>query len=166
MRTTRRLRRTPREHFFVQLGVRRGHWLWSRRTGTHRYSAGGTYTIALHITDNANQTSYAIQTVTVVAPPPPTVHVGDLDGSRTAAQKSWSAKVTIGFHTENHGGAAGVTVTGVWDDGAAGTCTTDGIRPVLSEPGRHPAQNVERQVQGDWGDSFLVRVQPRRQSRS
>ncbi len=133
---------------------------------TYRYSAGGTYTIALTVTDNANQTSYAIQMVTVVAPPPPTVHVGDLDGSSTAAQKSWTANVTIWVHTENHGGAAGVTVSGVWDDGAAWNVHDRWIRPVLSQPGRYTPQDVERQLHGDGGDPFLFRVQPRRQSRS
>ena len=53
------------------------------------------------------------------------MHVGDLDGSSTATQKSWSATVTIGFHTESHGDAASVTVSGVWDDGSPGTCLTD-----------------------------------------
>ena len=95
------------------------------RAASHQYLAGGAYTITLTVTDNTNQTSALSWMVTVVAPPPPTMHVGDLDGSSTAAQKSWSAKVTIGFHTENHGAAAWVTVSGVWDDGSPGTCFTD-----------------------------------------
>ena len=54
------------------------------------------------------------------------MHVGDLDGSITATQKSWTAKVMIEIHTENHGGVAGVEVSGVWADGSPATCTTDG----------------------------------------
>ena len=110
------------------------------RAASHQYPTGGTYTIALNVTDNANQTSLVSRTVTVVAPPPPTVHVSGFDGSSTAAQKWWTANVTIGFHTENHGGAAGVTVTGVWDDGAAGTCTTDGYGRCSMSRGATPPE--------------------------
>lgn len=93
--------------------------------GTYRYFAGGTYTITLTVADHANQTSTASRTVTVVAPPPPTMHVGDLDGSSTTVKNSWYPYVTIAFHTENHGSVAGVGVSGVWDDGSPSTCTTD-----------------------------------------
>jgi hypothetical protein len=34
--------------------------------------------------------------------------------------------VTIAVHTESHGSAGGVTVTGTWDDGSTATCTTNG----------------------------------------
>lgn len=34
--------------------------------------------------------------------------------------------VRLKIHTENHGIAGGVMVSGVWDDGAPGMCVTDG----------------------------------------
>jgi hypothetical protein len=94
--------------------------------------------------------------VTVVAPPSP-MHLGDLEGSSTAAQKWWSANVTIGFHTGSHGGAAGVTVTGVWDDGAAGTCTTDGSGRYSLSRGATPPKmsSVTFTVTGATHSSFV-----------
>ncbi len=138
----------------------------SGRTPSYQYLTGGTYWVSLRVTDNFNQTSTLTRPVTVVAPPPPAVHVGDLDGSSTTTQKWWNANVTIEFHTENHGGAAGVTVS--WRVGRWRRWNVHDrwIRPVLGEPGRYTAQNVERQLHGDGGDPFLFRVQPRRQSRS
>jgi hypothetical protein len=45
---------------------------------------------------------------------------------RVCPTLSWNANVTIEIHTENHGIAGGVMVSGVWDDGSPGTCFTDG----------------------------------------
>jgi Tol biopolymer transport system component len=108
------------------------HWYFqdgaygSGRTPSYQYLTGGTYWVSLTVTDNFNQTSTSIRPVTVVAPPPPAIHVGDLDGSSTTTQKWWNANVTIEIHTENHGVAGGVMVSGVWDDGSPGICVTDG----------------------------------------
>jgi hypothetical protein len=108
------------------------HWYFqdgaygSGRTPSYQYLTGGTYWVSLTVTDNFNQTSTLIRPVTVVAPPPPAIHVGDLDGAGTTTQKSWNANVTIEIHTENHGIAGGVMVSGVWDDGSPGMCFTDG----------------------------------------
>jgi Tol biopolymer transport system component len=96
------------------------------RTSSYQYLTGGTYWVSLRVTDNFNQTGTLSGPVTVVAPPPPAIHVGDLDGASTTTQKSWNANVTIEIHTENHGIAGGVMVSGVWDDGSPGTCLTDG----------------------------------------
>ncbi|MDQ3417575.1 MAG: PKD domain-containing protein [Acidobacteriota bacterium] len=99
------------------------------RVGSYTYVAAGSYTVTLTVADVANQTSTASQTVTVVVPPPPppppTMHVGDLDGTGATLRKSWTATVTIGLHVESHGPADGVTVSGAWNDGSSGTCTTD-----------------------------------------
>ena len=95
------------------------------RITIHTYQSSGTYTITLTVGDAANQTSTVSQTVTVVAPPPPAMHVGDLEASSTTVQKWWHPQVTISLHTENHGSLAGVQITGVWDDGATSTCVTD-----------------------------------------
>jgi Tol biopolymer transport system component/PKD repeat protein len=92
------------------------------RTPSFQYPAGGTYAVTLWVTDNINQMSNTSAMVTVVGPP---MHLGDLDGASTTTQKSWNANVTIEVHTENHGAAAGVEVSGVWADGFPATCTTD-----------------------------------------
>ncbi len=77
--------------------------------------------------------------VTAVAPPPPAMHVGDLDGASTTNQKSWNANVTIDVHTESHGSAGGVAVSGTWDDGSTATCTTNGSgRCAVSRAGIPP----------------------------
>ena len=139
------------------------HWYFqdgaygNGRTASHQYLAGGTYAITLTVTDNTNKTNHLTRPVTAVAPPPPAIHVGDLDGSSMAAQKWWTANVTIGFHTGNHGGAAGVTVTGVWDDGAAGTCTTDGYGRCSVSRGATPPKmsSVSFTVTGATHSSFV-----------
>ena len=62
------------------------------------------------------------------APPPPTVqvHVGDLEGSRTANNKSWSATVTVTVHSSNDAAVGGATVAGTWTGAATGgtSCVT------------------------------------------
>jgi len=96
------------------------------RTSGYQYLTGGTYWVSLTVTDNSAQTSTLTRPVTVVAPPPPAIHVGDLDGASMPTSKWWTAHVTIEIHTENHGRAGGVMVSGAWDDGSPGTCVTDG----------------------------------------
>ena len=99
---------------------------WSiDRTGTHDYWAAGTYTIALTVNDSAGQAVTASRTVTVAPSPPVAIHIGDIDGSTSNQPKTWNAYATIDVHTAAHGAAAGTTVWGSWDDGAAGSCTTD-----------------------------------------
>ena len=95
------------------------------RTGTHNYGAGGTYTIVLTVSDSAGQAVTASRTVTVAPSPPVAIHIGDIDGSTSSQPKTWNAFATIGVHTATHGAAAGTTVWGSWDDGTAGSCTTD-----------------------------------------
>ena len=99
---------------------------WSvDRTGSHDYGAAGTYTIALTVTDSAQQAVTASRTVTVAPSPPVAIHIGDIDGSTSNQPKTWNAFATIDVHTAAHGAAAGTTVWGSWDDGTAGSCTTD-----------------------------------------
>ena len=95
-------------------------------TPSYQYLTGGTYWVTLTVTDNFNQSGSLTRTVTAVAPPPPAMHLGDLDGASTSTQKSWNANVTIVVHAETHDTVAGVAVSGVWDDGSTSTCTTDG----------------------------------------
>ena len=133
------------------------------RAASHQYVAGGTYTITLTVSDNTNETSTLNWMVTVVAPPSP-MHLGDLDGASTTTQKSWNANVTIEIHTENHGIANGVMVSGVWDDGSSGMCFTDGSGRCSVSRGGIPRKMSSASFTVT-GRSFFVRVQPRRQPR-
>lgn len=61
-------------------------------------------------------------------PPPPAMHIGDLDGTKAAvSSKNWQATVTATVHDANHAAIAGATVTGTWSGGfsGTGTCTTN-----------------------------------------
>jgi PKD repeat protein len=91
-------------------------------TVSRTYAAGGTYTVTLTVTDNAAATSTQAQSVTVVQP---TVHVGDLDGASTLQQNTWTAAVTITVHTGSHDPIANAAVSGAWNDGSTGSCTTN-----------------------------------------
>lgn len=52
--------------------------------------------------------------------------MGDLDGaSATSGGSRWTATVTVAAHDAAHAPLAGVTVTGSWGAGAAGTCLTN-----------------------------------------
>lgn len=94
----------------------------SGATVNHTYAAGGTYTVTLTVTDNGAATSSQTQSVTVV---PPEMHVGDLDRASTSTQNTWIATVTTTIHDSSHGLLASVAVSGTWNDGSAGSCTTN-----------------------------------------
>lgn len=91
---------------------------------TYTYAAPGTYTATLTVRDGAGQTSSTSRSLTVTAP---TMHIGDLDGTRYVAQQTWEAYVAIQVHRETHQPTApSATVSGTWNDGTAASCTTDG----------------------------------------
>ena len=128
------------------------------RTTSYQYPAGGTYSVTLRVTDNVNQTSIlepdgdgrgaaaAARCTSVIS-----------TAASTATQKSWNANVTIEVHTENHGRAGGVTVTGLWDDGSTGTCTTDGSGRCAVSRGAIPRKmsSVSFTVTGATHSSFV-----------
>src|SRR5262249_30983014 len=62
---------------------------------------------------------------TVIANFTSTMHIGDLDGTRTNQQNTWTAVVTITLHDSNHGPVANATVSGSWSLGGTASCTTD-----------------------------------------
>jgi PKD repeat protein len=94
----------------------------SGATVSHTYAGGGSYAVTLTVTDNGAATSSQTQTVTVVLPE---MHVGDLDGVTASMQNSWTATVTVTIHDRSHGAVSNATVIGSWNDGSAGSCTTN-----------------------------------------
>ena len=92
---------------------------------SYTYAAGGTYTVTLTVTDNQGATNSASNRVTVTAPPPPAIHVGNLDGSTSNDGPTWSATVAITVQDSTQALVSGATVTGNWSDGSSVTCATD-----------------------------------------
>src|SRR2546428_3027289 len=86
----------------------------------HTYTASGSYTVLLTVTDNAGGTGATSHGVTVIQPE---VHVGDLDGASDRTQNAWNAHVTITIHDANHNLVVGANVSGAWSSGATATCT-------------------------------------------
>lgn len=96
---------------------------------TYTPTASGIHTFTYKANDGATDSNTATVTVTVdAAPPPTTMHVGDLDGSSsTLGRGAWRATVSASVHDVNHAALSGATVTGLWSGGASGpgSCTTD-----------------------------------------
>ena len=90
----------------------------------------GNHTITATATDSAGASGSDTVSITVGNPPPPvTIHVGDLDGSASAAQGGkWNATVAITVHDASENPVANATVSGTWSAGASGsdTCVTSG----------------------------------------
>jgi len=91
-------------------------------------TTAGTYTYGATVTDSSSGTPLAVTsncTITI-APPPPSMHVGDLDGTSATNKSGWTGTVTVVAHDGNHNLLSGVTVTGSWSGGYTGTgsCTT------------------------------------------
>lgn len=79
-------------------------------------------------TDTADNSAAALSEVTVPPPPPPdSIHVGDLDASRSSIKNNWRATVTITVHNASHAPVSGATVAGSWGGGFSGSasCTTN-----------------------------------------
>jgi PKD repeat protein len=96
----------------------------SGQTVTHTYSASGSYTIGLTVTDNDAATSTTTRQVTVARPE---MHVGDLDGAVQRLPPAWSGFVTVTVHDSNHNPIANATVGGSWSPGQTAVCSTSSI---------------------------------------
>ena len=90
---------------------------------TKTYAAGGSYTVALTVTDDDNATGATSQVVAVIAP-------GDglaitLSGSSTGSG-AWTATVTVAVTSNGSPISNPTSVSGAWSNGAtgAGSCTT------------------------------------------
>ncbi|MDQ8160495.1 MAG: S8 family serine peptidase [Gemmatimonadota bacterium] len=59
----------------------------------------------------------------------PAMHVGDLEGVRTAMSKSWTASLTVTIHDRQEARVAGAVVAVSWSGAASGsgTCTTTSV---------------------------------------
>ena len=93
----------------------------SGQTVTHTYSASGSYTIRLTVTDNEGATSTTTRDVAVAQPG---MHLGDLDGATQRVSHAWNAFVTITAHDSNHNPIANASVSGYWSSGQSAGCTT------------------------------------------
>ena len=88
----------------------------------------GAHTINARATDSGSKTATDSHTVTVDnVNDPPSMHVGDLDGSKTSQGNTWTASVTIMVHDASHNPVSGATVNGTWSNGTSGTapCVTN-----------------------------------------
>jgi hypothetical protein len=78
--------------------------------------------VLLIVRDNLGLSDDQRTNITV---PYETAHVGDLDGTSAAQQNVWNATVTITVHDSRHAVVSNALVTGLWNDGTSGTCTTN-----------------------------------------
>ena len=107
-----------------------GSYAWTFGDGTSgsgvapskTYTAGGSYTVALTVTDDDNATGATSQVVTVSAPGAGLAIT--LSGSSTG-NGAWTATVTVAV-TNNGAPISGTSASGTWSNGATGTgsCAT------------------------------------------
>src|SRR5690349_5666251 len=99
---------------------------------SHTYSAGGTYTVQLTVTDNQNATNSVTHSVTVTAPPPP-------NQPPVAAFTSSRNALTCSFTTMSSE-PDGSTSAYQWDSGDGGSATTQNPSHTYSAGGTYPVQ--------------------------
>lgn len=95
---------------------------WSVSWNTTTTSDGG-HTLKAIATDTIGQTGQDTNNVTVSNTVSQTMHIGDLDGTKSGRNR-WTATVTITVHDGSHTPLSGVTVQGNWSNGGTSSCTT------------------------------------------
>jgi PKD repeat protein len=106
------------------------------RQCAHSYAAAGSYTATLRVYDAYGAATTASQTVTIVAR---SMHIGDIDGTSTPQQNTWTATVAIAVHDSDHRPVAKAIVSASWD-GAPVSCTTDATGGCLLSKSRIPSK--------------------------
>ncbi len=108
-------------------------WDWDFGDGTtstvqnpaNSYTAGGTYTVSLTVTDDQGATGTTSAPVTVTAPGgASTMHVSDLDAVSVSMGRPWMAIVTVSVVDDGGTVVADAYIEGVWKGGTTATCTT------------------------------------------
>jgi hypothetical protein len=95
-------------------------------------AASGTWTVQVsgfNVPNGPQPFALVVDGGTVsTPPPPPAMHVGDLDGSKAAVNsRNWQATVTSTVHNASHAPIANATVSGSWSGGVSGSasCVTN-----------------------------------------
>ncbi len=105
-------------------------WSWSfgdgatstTRNPVHTYAAGGTYTVALTVTDDGGAAGSTSQPVTVTSPGGGgTMHVAAIAMSKARAGKNAYAIATVTMVDDTGGPAANATVTVTWSGLVSGS---------------------------------------------
>jgi PKD repeat protein len=94
---------------------------------SHTYTSAGDYTVSLTVDDGNGGSDTATTTASISAVAQSSIHIGDLDASRTPIRNKWVAIVIIQVHDDQHNPVEQATVSGMWSDGVSGTdsCMTD-----------------------------------------
>jgi Zn-dependent metalloprotease len=90
---------------------------------TYTPNAGFSGSDSFTYTTNDGSLDSAAATVSIGVSSQPTMHIGDLDGSRASNGKTWTASVAAKVDDEAHAAVAGATMTGTWSGGATGTAS-------------------------------------------
>jgi serine protease AprX len=90
----------------------------------------GTYKVRVYPVNGGTGGSFSVDLFTGPAgppvPPPPRVHVGDLDRSSVwVTAQRWKATATITVHDRDHVAVPGAVVAGTWSGGKSVGCTTN-----------------------------------------
>lgn len=80
----------------------------------------GLHTLTARATDSVNQMVLSAP-VSVTIDNLPSLHSGDLDGTRVTARNGWKATVTVTVHDATHNPVVSANVSGSWYGGATGT---------------------------------------------
>lgn len=97
---------------------------------SHTFSAAGTYSVDLTVTDDDGATATSSAPVTVSLAPPPEGPTGlslaTASGSSASRKGGWTATITVSVLDNLGDPVSGATVSGTWSTGGSGGCTTGG----------------------------------------